>query len=74
MWGRHNQLRILELRITNLLVFLTPHYKPDYVNILCLFLMFFLQRKDVGKEKINDAEPCHAKIRPIAVDTPQTAF
>ena len=24
-----------------------------------------------GKDKQSDVEPCHAKIRPIVVDTPQ---
>ena len=31
------------------------------------------EAQDVGKEKTNDAEPCHAQIRPIAEESPQTA-
>ena len=42
--------------------------------ILLYFVYLLIVRKDVGKEKTNDKEPCHAKIRPIAADTPQTAF
>ena len=29
------------------------------------------ERWDVGKEKTNDKEPCHAKIRPIVEESPQ---
>ena len=32
-----------------------------------------MKRKDVGKDKQRVEEPCRANIRPIAVDTPQTA-
>ena len=32
------------------------------------------KRKEVGKEKINDKEPCLCEIRPIAANTPQHRF